>query len=137
MDKPINILLADDEESFTEPIAFWLKSRGYVVSIVRNGKEAIQKVKEDPPDILFLDINMPVMNGLQTLENIRHFNQDLPVVMVTSAYSDENNVTHAKELGISGFFAKNRSFDEMVQMIRMTLVTHKNLKSSPDEAEHK
>jgi CheY-like chemotaxis protein len=137
MDKPIHILLTDDEESFTEPIAFWLKSRGYVVSIARNGKEAIQKVRENPPDILFMDINMPVMNGLQALNNIRLFNQDLPVVMITSAYSDEDNVTRAKELGISGFFAKNRSFDEMAQMIRITLVTHKNLKSSPDEAEYK
>jgi CheY-like chemotaxis protein len=137
MDKPIHILLTDDEESFTEPIAFWLKSRGYVVSIARNGKEAIQKVRENPPDILFMDINMPVMNGLQALNNIRLFNQDLPVVMITSAYSDEDNVTRAKELGISGFFVKSRSFDEMVQMIRITLKTHKNLKSSPDEAEYK
>ena len=130
MDKPISILLADDEESFIEPISFWLKSRGYAVSIARNGQEAIEKLKENPFDILFMDINMPVMDGLQTLSHIRLFNKDLPVVMITAAYSDKDNLIRAKELGISGFFAKNRSFDEMVQMIHVTLKTHKNLKTS-------
>ena len=130
MDKPISILLTDDEESFIEPISFWLKSRGYAVSIARNGQEAIEKLKENPFDILFMDINMPVMDGLQTLSHIRLFNKDLPVVMITAAYSDKDNLIRAKELGISGFFAKNRSFDEMVQMIHVTLKTHKNLKTS-------
>ena len=130
MNKPISILLTDDEESFIEPISFWLKSRGYTVSVARNGQEAIEKLKENPFDILFMDINMPVMDGLQTLSHIRLFNKDLPVVMITAAYSDEDNLIRAKELGISGFFAKNRSFDEMVQMIHVTLKTHKNLKTS-------
>ena len=137
MNKPISILLTDDEESFIEPISFWLKSRGYTVSVARNGQEAIEKLKENPFDILFMDINMPVMDGLQTLSHIRLFNKDLPVVMITAAYSDEDNLIRAKELGISGFFAKNRSFDEMVQMIHVTLKTHKNLKTSSDETEYK
>jgi len=137
MDKPINILLTDDEEGFAEPIAFWLKSRGYNVTTARSGQEAIEQIKENPPDILFLDINMPRMGGLQALERIRDFNKDLPVVMITSAYSDTNNIVRAKELGVSGFFAKNRSFDELTQMIRVTLAIHKGLKTPPDEAKHR
>ncbi|MEK7849765.1 MAG: response regulator [Candidatus Omnitrophota bacterium] len=134
-DKPISILLVDDETDFSEPIAFWLKSRGYDVKTLQNGKEALNLVREDPPDIMFMDINMPVMDGLEALKQIRSFNKDLPIIMVTAAFSSEEKIVKAKELGISGFFAKNYTFDQLIQMIQMTLRTHKKLQpSAGDEA---
>jgi len=134
-DKPISIVLVDDEIDFTEPIAFWLKSRGYDVKTLQNGKEALSWVRDNPPDIMFMDINMPVMDGLEALKQIRSFNKDLPIVMVTAAYSSEEKIVKAKELGISGFFAKNYTFDQLIQMIQMTLRTHKRLQpSAGDEA---
>lgn len=128
----IKVLLVDDENDFVEPIAFWLKSRGYTVSTSRNGRDAIAQVKSDAPDVVFMDINMPVMDGLQALEEIRIFNKDLPVIMVTAAFSSEPKITRAKELGISGFFAKNYTFDQLVQMIQVTLRTHKGLQPGSD-----
>lgn len=128
----VKVLLVDDESDFVEPIAFWLKSRGYTVSTCRNGREAVAQVMRDVPDIVFMDINMPVMDGLQALEEIRSFNKDLPVVMVTAAFSSEPKITRAKELGIAGFFAKNYTFDQLVQMIQVTLRTHKSLQPGPD-----
>jgi CheY-like chemotaxis protein len=133
-DKPIMVLLVDDEPDFVDPIAFWLKSRGYFVDTARNGKEAIQKVKTAVPDIMFMDINMPSMDGIETLKNIRAFNKDLPVVMVTAAFSSEDKINKAKELGISGFFAKNYTFDQLVQMIQVTLRTHKVLRNPGEGA---
>ena len=135
MDKPISVLLVDDETDFTEPIAFWLKSRGYVVTTAKNGKEAVQKVRDNPPDIVFMDIHMRVMDGLEALKTIRTFNKDLPIIMVTAVYGDEGNVTKASELGISGFFAKNYTFDQLIQMIEVTLRTHKKLQSASDEGQ--
>lgn len=135
-DKGIRVLLVDDEVDFTDSIAFWLKSRGYAVMTAKNGKESIAIIKQDPPDIVFLDINMPVMSGLEALKNIRTFNKDLPIIMVTAAYGDETKITKAKELGISGFFAKNYTFDQLVGMIQTTLRTHKKLQppSGGDQA---
>lgn len=129
MDQQVRVLLADDEPDFLEPIAFWLKSRGYHVATAKNGKEAVQRIKEDPPDILFMDINMPVMDGRQALKEIRSFNQDLPVILVTAAYDDDQWIAEAKDLGISGFFAKNYTFDQLAQMIQVTLRTHKKLQA--------
>lgn len=132
MDKPIRVLLVDDERDFIEPIAFWLKSKGYEVTMASNGAEAMANLRLQPPDIVFLDINMPVMDGLEALKNIRDFNKDLPVIMVTAAYGSEEKISRAKALGISGFFAKTYTFDQLVQMIQVTLRTHKGLQ--PPEA---
>ncbi len=128
-EKKVSVLLVDDETDFSEPIAFWLKSRGYTVKTLSNGKEAVEWVKAAAPDIMFMDINMPVMDGLEALKKIRDFNKELPIIMVTAAYSSEDKITKAKDLGISGFFAKNYTFDQLVQMIQMTLRTHKGLAS--------
>jgi CheY-like chemotaxis protein len=133
--KPVNVLLVDDESDFIEPIAFWLKSRGYVVTTCRNGREAVESVKAGVPDICFMDINMPVMDGLDALRSIREFNKDLPIVMVTAAFSSDDKITRAKELGISGFFAKNYTFDQLVQMIQVTLRTHKKLQPEADKTQ--
>ncbi|HAJ57000.1 MAG TPA: response regulator [Candidatus Omnitrophica bacterium] len=134
-DKQISVLLVDDESDFMEPIAFWLKSRGYAVSTCRNGKEAVEYIKTNAPDIVFMDINMPVMDGLEALKTIRGFNKDLPIVMVTAAYGHDEKITRAKELGISGFFAKNYTFDQLIQMIQVTLRTHKKLRPEGDKPE--
>jgi DNA-binding response OmpR family regulator len=136
MDKQITVLLVDDETDFTEPIAFWLKSRGYAVMTAINGKDAVDKVKKEPPDIVFMDINMPILDGLEALKEIREFNQQIPIIMVTAAYGSEEKITRAKELGVSGFFAKNYTFDQLVQMIQMTLRAHKNLRESDNDAPH-
>jgi two-component system alkaline phosphatase synthesis response regulator PhoP len=130
MEKPISVLLVDDETDFTEPIAFWLKSRGYAVLTVNNGREAVERIRKEPPDIVFMDINMPVLDGLEALKEVRSFNQEIPIIMVTAAYGSEDKITRAKEFGVSGFFAKNYTFDQLVQMIQMTLRTHKNLRDS-------
>ena len=131
-EKPIQILLVDDETDFTEPIAFWLKSRGYGVATAANGEQAVQMIRSSRPDIIFLDINMPVMDGLECLRQLREFDKDLPVVMVTAAFSYEEKITRAKELGVSGFFAKNYTFDQLVQMIQVTLRTHRALRAGKE-----
>ncbi|MGE5280560.1 MAG: response regulator [Deltaproteobacteria bacterium] len=128
----VRVLLVDDETDFTEPIAFWLKSRGYDVDTAVNGEEAIQRVRGGRPDIVFLDINMPVMDGLECLRQLREFDRELPVVMVTAAFGSPDKITRAKELGVSGFFAKNYTFDQLIQMIQVTLRTHRGLKPGRD-----
>ena len=117
MERAINVLMVDDEADFLEPVAFWLKSKGYAVTTLTGGEEAVALVKRAPPDIIFLDINMPGLDGIETLRRIRAMNRDLPVVMVTAAYQDEKNISRASTLGISGFFPKNNSLSELVRVI--------------------
>lgn len=131
--KEINILLVDDEPDFVEPVALWLNSKGYNVQTAGNGKEAVLKVRQDPPHIIFMDINMPEMDGLEALKEIRTFNRDVPVILITAAYKDEEKINKAKECGISGIFAKNYTFDQLANMIHVALKTHKQLQGQPGE----
>ena len=108
MEKKIKILVVDDEIDFTQPMAFWLESRGYSVAVAPDGKSAIELIKKDKPDIVFLDLKMPVMDGIETLRRIRKFNRKLPVIIITVEYANEQKFEEAKKLGTSGFFPKKR-----------------------------
>ena len=126
MDKKISVLLVDDEADFTTPMAFWLESKGYAVEAAPEGKTAIKMIKKQPPDIIFLDLNMPVMNGPQTLKKIRRFNKELPVIII-SAYLDDSSVNDLRPLGISGVFYKGADFQDGLALLESVLRTHKKL----------
>jgi DNA-binding response OmpR family regulator len=128
MDKEIKILLVDDESDFTKPMAYWLKSKGYTVSTVYDGESAIKLVQESPPDIMFLDIHMPFMNGADTLKKIREFNKELPVIIISGFLEDEK-AREATTYGVSGVFYKGSDFNEGLTLLETVLRTHKNLKN--------
>jgi CheY-like chemotaxis protein len=127
-EEKIKVLLVDDEPDFLVPIAFWLNSKGYEVSVASSGEKALDILKkEKKPNIIFLDINMPGMDGLETLKRIRKSDKELSVIMVT-AYADEEKFSQAKKLNTSGFFPKGGSLEELQKTIEVTLRTHKKLK---------
>lgn len=128
MEEKIKILLVDDEPDFLVPIAFWLNSKGYEVAVASSGEKALDMLKEKKPNIIFLDINMPGMDGLETLRRIRKSDKELSVIMVT-AYADEEKFSQAKKLNTSGFFPKGGSLEELQKTIEVTLRTHKKLKN--------
>ncbi|MFC1577361.1 PleD family two-component system response regulator [Candidatus Omnitrophota bacterium] len=123
----IRVLLIDDELDFIEPVAYWLKSKGYEALTINSGEAGIQEIKNNAPDIIFLDINMPGMDGIETLETIRKFDKTLPIIMVT-VVKDHNKFSKAKELGSSGFFPKKGSLEELQNLIEVTIRTHGGLK---------
>ena len=121
MEKKFSIVLVDDESDFIEPIAFWLESKEYSVRTANNGAEAIKLVDEDAPDIIFLDINMPVMDGIETLKNIRKKNQTLPVVMITA---ELEKLPVLQDMGIAGFFPKGGSLEQLEQLLDPIIRIH-------------
>ena len=127
MEKKINILLVDDQEDFRQLMMFWLKSKGYSVIAAANGEDAIRLVKEETPDILFLDLNMPGMDGVETLKKIRTFNKDLPAIVI-SAYVDSPAAHEVMAYGISGIFYKGKNFEEALSLLESALRIHKKLK---------
>jgi CheY-like chemotaxis protein len=129
MEKKIKILLVDDELDYVRPIAFWLESKGYLVMTAQNGQAGLDTIKKDRPDIVFLDLKMPVMDGIETLQRIRKTDKEIPIIIVTVEYANYVKLEQADKLGISGFFPKKGSFEEMESMIEATLRTHKNLKN--------
>lgn len=128
MAKKIKVLLVDDEAEFTEPLTYWLEAKNYSVEVAPEGKSALKLMKRSKPDIVFLDLRMPVMDGIETLQHIRKLDKQLPVIIITVAYADKEKFTQAKKLGCSGFFPKKGTFKELGKLVEVTLRTHKKLK---------
>ena len=79
------ILWADDEIDLLKPHIIFLENKGYQITPVNNGSEAVDLCKEQKFDIVFLDENMPGMTGLETLSLIKSNSPNLPVVMITKS----------------------------------------------------
>ena len=81
----IKILWADDEIELLKPHIIFLEQKGYHVVTSNNGDEALDILKEEPFDIVFLDENMPGLSGIETLSKIKVLQPNLPVVMITKS----------------------------------------------------
>jgi len=123
----IKVLLAEDESGFRQLVRFWLESKGYRVVEAPDGKAAVGKVKDEAPDIIFLDLHMPVMDGIDALKSIRKFNKDIPVIII-SAYINDPRAQEAMSYGISGIFSKDEEFEKWQSLLESALRTHKKLK---------
>jgi len=84
--KKIKILIADDENCTRDCIVYLLQKRGFISEGASNGKEALEKVKQDKPDIIILDIIMPVLDGLEVCKQLKENpdTQDIPIILLSS-----------------------------------------------------
>ncbi len=80
-----NILWADDEIDLLKPHILFLNEKGYTILTATNGNDALETFKTQDFDIVFLDENMPGLTGLETLNEIKNINPDVPVVMITKS----------------------------------------------------
>src|SRR3990167_8017282 len=83
-----HILVVDDEPFVLESLALLLDSFGYNVSAYGNPREALNKLQSHKVDVVLTDIKMPEMSGIELLEEIRKFNTDVPVILMT-AYAEQ------------------------------------------------
>lgn len=127
MDKAIKVLVVDDEDDFRQVMTVWLKSKGYSVIGASNGKDAVQTVKEESPDIIFLDLRMPVMDGNKTIKEIRRFNKNIPIIVI-SAYVGDLKIKEIKTSDISGVFFKNEDFEKGLSLLESVLRMNKKIR---------
>ncbi len=121
------VLVVDDEKDFLFTMEYWLKSKGYEVKTATDGFKALEAIKTFSPNIILLDINMPGMDGVETLKRIRDIDKDIPVIIIT-AYIGEERVAEASSYQISGLFYKDKDFKEGLLLLESVLRTHKKLK---------
>jgi len=111
-ESPSRVLVADDELLVAQGIVTSLNTLGLeVVGPCKNGEEAVRKCNEDRPDIALLDIQMPVMDGMQAA-HIIFCEHDIPVVMLT-AYSDDTYLRNCSAAGVFGFLLKPSSTEQL------------------------
>ena len=120
MDKQPNILLVDDEERILNFIKIKLKASGYGVATANNGQEGLSLVESQKPDLILLDILMPIMDGFEMLKRLRAFST-VPVIVISAHTS---TMGKALELGANDCIMKPFSPDELLNRIR-NLLNHK------------
>ena len=81
----ISLLWADDEIELLKPHVLFLQQKGYEVSTVCSGDEALDLIKEKAFDVVLLDENMPGLSGLETLSRLKALRSDVPVIMITKS----------------------------------------------------
>ena len=99
-----------------------LEPLGYQITQATNGQEGLAAVVNDRPDLILLDITMPVLDGIATLERLRSEPalSSIPVIMLT-AESSQENVGRADALGVSGYVAKPFTPDKLLEKIRTVI----------------
>lgn len=106
MNHPVSrILWADDEIDLLRPHILFLESKGYDVTSVTNGSDAVEKVRGQRYDVVLLDEQMPGMGGLETLSQIKHLSPEVPVVMITKS-EEERIMEEALGGQISDYLTK-------------------------------
>jgi CheY-like chemotaxis protein len=115
-----SILIVDDEpdiaDLFRQRFRREVRQEQYVLHFAGSGEEALRRLAEIHPELIVIlsDINMPGMDGLELLGEIRRVRPDLPVLMVT-AYGDDDRKRRADELGAAAFLAKPVDFEQLKQ----------------------
>jgi DNA-binding response OmpR family regulator len=115
-----HILVVDDELHILNLFEDELTDAGYRVTAASSGLEALERIKDDPPDLAVLDIRMPDMHGLELLEKVREMYAYVPVIMCTAVQGlkDEYTVWKAK---VSAYLTKPVDLDELLGTVRRVL----------------
>ena len=116
MGEKASILIVDDNISLCKTISFVLGRKGYAVTTAEDGPEAIERVKENPFDMIFMDIKMPLMDGVETYRRIKKIRPEAVVMMMT-AYAVEELVQEALQEGAYGITYKPLDIERMVAVI--------------------
>lgn len=117
-----SIVIADDEPHVLRSLEFILKKAGYQVRTAANGQEALNLIEQAIPDLVFLDIQMPIMDGHTVCRTLREQEayQDLHVIMIT-AKGQENARTQSIEAGANEFITKPYSPRKLLARVQEIL----------------
>jgi two-component system response regulator HydG len=114
------ILVVDDLKSIRLTLSGILEDEGYNVVMAEDGYQAIEAAKQTPFGLIFMDIKMPGINGVQTFREIKKINPEAVVIMMT-AYSVEDLVREALEEGAYAVVYKPFDIEEILGMIKSAL----------------
>jgi len=121
------ILIADDDAASLDVMVVALEAEGHEVLCAANGQEALDRALADQPDMVFLDVMMPVFDGFETCKRLRadpEIPSELPIVFLTSLEPDARKL---EEVGASDYLPKNH----MVPQLRDMLVKHLGPDAAP------
>ncbi|MDI1472372.1 MAG: response regulator [Thermodesulfovibrio sp.] len=115
------ILIVDDSATMIMSLKAALEMQGFTVESASNGQSALDKIKSGlKPNLIITDINMPVMDGLEFIKNVRPILRFVPILILTTE-SEQKKREEAKKLGATGWLVKPVSGGDLINVIKKVL----------------
>jgi two-component system response regulator HydG len=127
MDKQMNIMVVDDEEIVRESFFHWFKKYGHTVETASSGFEALEKLEKQPFELMFVDIKMPGMDGIELLEKVKLEYPETIVIIIT-AYGSIDSAVKAMRIGAGDYLLKPFKPDQL-SLVMERVVQQKKLVS--------
>lgn len=133
--KIINLLLVDDHELVRKGLTLMLETQKNIdlkITPANNGKEALKLLEKQAFDLIMLDINMPVLDGISTLKKIKEQEIETPVLMLTM-HKEEDLIRNALSKGAAGYILKNSNLEEIIKAIKTAINKERYLSNEVTE----
>jgi CheY-like chemotaxis protein len=120
------ILVVDDEPDIIRLVSRIMEARGHLVITAKNGKQALAMVRDDPPDLIILDLDLPQMKGLEVCERIKSdpATGHVPVIMMTEAYVSLADAKRAASVGAKEYIFKPFMSEVLLHNVQRLLPGH-------------
>jgi len=114
--KPLKILIVDDQAGVRYLLEIIMEEAGHMVYTAQNGLEAVSSAVANRPDLIFMDVRMPLMGGLEALERIKTQVPEIDVIIMT-AYPSEDTVNQSKQMGALCCITKPFDVDKIKELL--------------------
>ena len=130
----VKLLVADDEQRICRLLKTFFVERGFDVLLAHDGTAALSCIREERPHLIFLDLHMPGLNGLEVLKEVRRVDETIKVIIIT-AIEDEEAVRKARELGAADYVIKPFSLEYLKEEVLAKVSTslYEDLRASNEE----
>ncbi|GGH80390.1 two-component system response regulator VicR [Pullulanibacillus pueri] len=125
------ILVVDDEQPIADILEFNLKKEGFSVTVAYDGEQALEKVEQEEPDLILLDVMLPQRDGMEVCREIRK-KYNMPIIMLTAKDSEIDKVL-GLEMGADDYVTKPFSNRELIARVKANLRRHQQVASKEDE----
>lgn len=120
---PKTILIVDDEPDARKTLSDILTNKGYKVTGVASGQEALEKVDKEKPDLVLIDTKLPDMDGIEVCRQIKNIEGLTTKVIVYTGYIDAIDVTKAKLAGADDYEVKTEDFAKLLSAIKKLILS--------------
>ncbi len=124
------ILIVEDEEHIAKGLKLNLEAESFATAIVANGKQAIEEILSNPPDLVLLDVMLPGASGFEVCDTVRGRGSRVPILFLTARGSEDDRI-RGLELGGDDYLTKPFSVRELLQRIRAILRREEWYRKSP------
>jgi putative nucleotidyltransferase with HDIG domain len=130
----VKLLVADDEEKICQLLHMFFSERGYDVLVAKDGPTALQCIRTERPHLVFLDLRMPGLNGLEILKETRRIDDTIKVIIITSI-EDDGVVQEARDIGATDYVIKPFSLEYLKEEVlsKVSASLYEDLRKVNDE----